>query len=325
MPALKLLLPTLFLILTASCSSLSTDSEHGISCQRIEADIHWGALSGLSIDTTHEDVLYAVHDHNLPHPEILVLDVSGDQAIVTHSIPVLLNGAEPPYDLEGITHRSEGGFWLASEGKRGQGRPNLIVRTDESGNVLEEIALPKYMASIRTKAGFEGITVNGTDTAEEVLVIFQRSWPDDPEGTLKIGRYHVHNKQWKFYRYPLDARKGTGASSITTLSDNSFLLLERDNRPFHKARIKRIYSVTLPDDTESRSPPPTLNKTLVLDLLGAYNPLLCGTNGKLEGMTLSPEGKLYLVADDDGKSDAMLLEVSNLFTTHARTFNRKHQ
>ena len=64
MSALKLILPAFVLSLSAGCTGLLT-----ISCQRVEADIRWGALSGLTADATDTDILYAVHDHNLPNPK----------------------------------------------------------------------------------------------------------------------------------------------------------------------------------------------------------------------------------------------------------------
>jgi len=310
MPALRLLLPALILSLTAGCGTLASASKYSMSCRHIEADMRWGALSGLAADTTNEAVLYAVHDHNLPHPKILVLDVSGHQAIISRSIPVLRNGSEPPYDLEGITRRGQGGFWLASEGKRGRGRPNLIIHTDESGQVLEEIPLPPSVAQYRIKAGFEGIASTGTGDREQVVVVFQRSWKDDQPGQVKIGQYWPARAQWRFYRYPLDRPKSNGLSAAVFLDDGTVAVLERDNKPLYKARTKAIYKISLPSSPDPKSAPPypLLEKTRMMDILSSYS-LACGTDGKLEGMALTPGEKLFLVADDDGKGHAMLLQV----------------
>lgn len=297
--------------LLGGCNSLSTRQEYGIYCSSIKADVSWGAISGLAADQTDPHTLYGVHDHNLPDQEIYVLKLSSRPVVViTRIIPVRKNGQMPDYDLEGITRREQGGFWLASEGKPGRRLPNLIVRVDDRGQVLEEIPLPARLSPYRTKAGFEGVTVDGAGADERVTVVFQRRWKDDPKGMLKIGRYRVHDRQWQFFHYPLDANKGVGLSSIEALGNDRYLVLERDNRPFFKARIKRIYAVTLPTQDGRQERIPKLGKQLVHDLLASHNALSCGTDGKLEGMALTNSGLLYLIADDDGKGNARLLRLA---------------
>ncbi|WP_457668935.1 esterase-like activity of phytase family protein [Thiolapillus sp.] len=306
MSALKLLLPVFVLTLSAGCTGLLTPSEQGLSCQRIESDIRWGALSGLTADPVHERILYAVHDHNLPRPEILVMNASGNQAVITRSIPVLRNGEEPPYDLEGIARRQAGGFWLASEGKPGRHLPNLIVRTDSAGHVEEEVPLPAAVARYRIKAGFEGIASTGTGEQERVAVVFQRRWKDDPKGQVKIGQYWPARGQWRFYRYVLDKRKGSGLSAASFTPSGDLVVLERDNKPFFKAKIKRLYRLALPSTPDTSGKPyPVLHKTLVGDILQSLD-LFCGTDGKLEGLTRSASG-YYLIADDDGDGNVPLL------------------
>ncbi|WP_041070504.1 esterase-like activity of phytase family protein, partial [Thiolapillus brandeum] len=270
----------------------------------------WGALSGLSADRNTRNILYAVHDHNLHPPEILVMDLSPSQATIRKSIHIRKELQPPPYDLEGISHRSAGGFWLASEGKPGRHLPNLIILTDAQGRVLKEIPLPPEVARYRIKAGLEGIASSGEDNREQVVVVFQRRWKDDPRGQVKIGQYWPATGQWYFYRYPLDAPRGTGLSAVTALGNGDFAVLERDNRPFFKAQTKVIYKVHLPAPTgqSSRHGYPLLKKQLLRDILPLY-PISCGTNGKLEGMALDSGRDFLMIADDDGKSDALLLRL----------------
>ena len=305
MPALKLVvIGCLAGVILAACSGLAGQGEK-LACQPIASDLPWGALSGLTADTQHPYRLYAVHDHNLSPPEILVMDVSGPKAVITHSLPITLDAKPPALDLEGIARRPSGGFWLVSEGKPAAGRPNLLLRTDENGRIREEIPLPPGMARHRVKAGLEGISAWGSGDNERVAVVFQRRWKDDPEGQVKIGLYSPTTHHWRFFRYPLDARKGTGLSAVSFMPDGSIAVLERDNKPFHKARIKRIYRVRLPHSS-TRIPP--LQKELLVDLLSRH-PLQCGNDGKLEGMTAAGN-RLYLVADDDGDGTAMLLRIA---------------
>ena len=305
----RLIFIGLIAALLGGCNGLDTRQESGIYCSSIEADVSWGAVSGLAADKDDPRTLYGVHDHNLPDQEIYVLKLSSRPVVITRVIPVRRNGQIPDYDLEGIARRERGGFWLASEGKPGRRLPNLIVRVDDGGQVREEIPLPARLSRYRTKAGFEGITVDGAGADEKVTVVFQRRWKDDPKGMLKIGRYRVHDRQWQFFHYPLDASKGVGLSSIEALGNDRYLVLERDNRPFFKARIKRIYAVTLPARVSSQNSIPVLRKQLLRDLLPGHSTLSCGTDGKLEGMAAIHGGPLYLITDDDGKGNAMLLRV----------------
>ncbi len=305
MPALKTVVTSCLtgIILTA-CTGLAGQDKH-LSCQVIESDLPWGALSGLAADSQHPQRLYAVHDHNLSPPEILVLDASGPQAVITHSLPVTLNGRPPALDLEGIARRPSGGFWLVSEGKPAADRPNLLLRTDEKGRIREEILLPPDMARHRVRAGLEGVSAWGQGDRERVAVVFQRRWKDDPKGQVKIGLYNPADHHWQFFRYPLEARKGTGLSAVSFMPDGRVAVLERDNRPFHKARIKRVYLIHFPPLSTTV---PMLKKELLVDLLSRHLPQ-CGNDGKLEGMA-AVGNRLYLVADDDGDGTAMLLKIS---------------
>ncbi|GEM_PF-559115 len=310
MPSMMRVFSTILLSLVlAGCNALNPLRKNEISCQTMKADLPWGALSGLSSDTRRENRLYAVHDHNLSPPEILVMELERTQAHIIDSIPLIKAGQAAEYDLEGIARRQEDGFWLASEGKPGRKRPNLILRANAQGQVQEEIPLPSGLSRNAVKAGLEGIAAWGSGTKERVAVVFQRSWKDDPRGQVKIGQYWPATGQWEFYRYPLSARKGLGLSSISFLNDGSALVLERDNRPFLKARTKQLYRIflpTTPGQTEGHYP--LLNKQPFLDILSLY-PMVCGNNGKLEGMTTTPDGKIYLVADDDGDGSARLLHM----------------
>ncbi len=305
MPALKpVIISCLAGVLLAACTGLAGQSEK-LACQPIDSDLPWGALSGLAADTQPPYRLYAVHDHNLSPPEILVMDTSGPKAVITHSLPVTLDGRSPALDLEGIARRPSGGFWLVSEGKPAAGKPNLLLRVDEEGKIEQEIPLPPGMAGYRVKAGLEGVSAWSSGNRERVAVVFQRRWKDDPRGQVKIGLYSPAGRRWQFFRYPLDAPKGTGLSAVSFLPDGSVAVLERDNRPFHKARIKRIYRIRLP---RSSTTIPLLNKELLVDLLSRHPPQ-CGNNGKLEGMTVVGN-RLYLVADDDGDGTSMLLRTT---------------
>ncbi len=310
MSPLKSVVLTLMVVSGTGCNSQLSRSDQGLSCQSISADTSWGALSGLSADPIKTERLYAVHDHNLPGMEILKIDTHDNPVKLSKHRLIHKQGRLPSYDLEGIAARKAGGFWLASEGKIGQKRPNLIVRTDDAGNVLDEIPLPPEVSRYRVKAGFEGIATIGSGNNERVAVVFQRSWKDDPRGQVKIGQYWPASERWQFYRYQLDKAKGVGLSAISFLTDGSAIVLERDNKPFFKAKFKRLYQIHLPEHVENQGSGsyPLLGKTLISDILTHYS-LTCGTNGKLEGLAVKADGRIYLIADDDGKANAELLSI----------------
>lgn len=298
------------LLLPAACSTSHLPGQISHDCRQIAAKdpraSKWGALSGLSADADNPQRLYAVHDHYRRKPEIYLLDVSARPAWIVDVIRLQKNGRTPRYDLEGIARRPAGGFWLVSEGK------NLLIRTDDQGRVLEEIPLPAEIRRHRRKSGLEGVVVTGTGRDEQVLAVFQRSWNDDPPGLLKIGHYRPWEKRWRFYHYPIDAPKAVGLSAIALLDGNRFVVLERDNRSLYESRIKRLYSFVLPDDDQNGTSSTLLKKRLLLDLLDLVDPLRCGKSGKYEGVARSPDGRLWLVTDDDGGGTATLLRVHGI-------------
>jgi hypothetical protein len=156
------------------------------------------------------------------------------------------------YELEGVAARPEGRFWFASEGRTnvGSSRPNLILRTNASGTVLDAVALPASLVARATSSGLEGIAVSGTTAGgdEVVWVAVQREWGDDSPGFVKLGRYDVATATWSFARYPLDAVESpaggfVGLSELTLLGDGTLAVIERDNQLGQDARIKRIYAV----------------------------------------------------------------------------------
>ncbi|NLT06020.1 MAG: esterase-like activity of phytase family protein, partial [Solirubrobacterales bacterium] len=175
--------------------------------------IPWVALSGLSGDPHRRDTLWAVSDSVLAQAYVYELDVSGRPARIVDRIPVgeveVADQKLGDYDLEGVFARPKGGFWLASEGRTnaGSSRPNLLVRTDAAGNVLDSVELPAGLVAGATSSGFEGVTATGSAAAgdEAVWAVIQREWADDPAGAVKIARYEVATGEWTFARYPLDA------------------------------------------------------------------------------------------------------------------------
>ncbi len=293
-----LLLPLLLAL--AGCATPPGSRDLTVLCHTVDPPVQWDAVSGLSMDRHH---LYAVHDHNRPNPEILVLRLTSGEASIVRRLPLLDQAGY--LDLEGISRREGSGFWAVSEGRGRQ--ENRLLRIDADGVVAEQVRLPHSVRIHRRKGGFEGVAARGRDPNEEVVVAFQHPWKDDPPGTVKLGRYWPMEKRWELFRYPLDDPR-SGLSALAFLPDGRLAVLERDNKPLFRAKIKRIYVVELPHDALPGKP---LEKRLLLDLLQWRGHLLqCGTNGKFEGLAAAGPRHLFLVADDDGDASARILELT---------------
>ena len=239
--------------------------------------IPWVANSGMVADPVDPDVLYAVSDSILAEARIYRIDASSEPAVITDVTVVTdPNGdVRRDLDLEGIAFASEGGFWLASEGRnRDPGRPNALVRVDAAGVVQEEAELPaELLADGWTNSGFEGVAVDGG----YVYAVVQREWASDAENQVKIARYDTAAGTWTFVAYEKAAPESpnggwVGLSEITLLADGTFAIIERDNQLGTDARIKKVYGVDLAGaDFQPYSTGVALtvvDKTLLADLLG---------------------------------------------------------
>jgi hypothetical protein len=269
----------------------------------------------LAGDPRDADVVWGVSDSVLAQAYVYRIDVSSEPAIITRRLPVgatdVTDQRFGDYDFEGVAVRSEGGFWLASEGRTnvGSSRPNLIVRASPTGQVLEAVALPEGLAEAANSSGFEGIAVTGTEAGgdEAVWVAIQREWADDPAGLVKLGRYEVDAGTWTFAHYPLDPIESpaggfVGLSELTALPDGRMAVVERDNQLGFDARIKRIYAID-PDSVdlaEHGQPLPVLDKFLQADVIDELDEASISVPDKLEGLAVTADERTFIVTDNDG-------------------------
>ena len=270
--------------------------------------IPWGALSGLTADRTRDNRLYAVPDSYYKASRIFDIDTSKTPAVIDRQIELRKAGKTVDYDLEGIAQAMNGDFWLASEGN-GKAKPNLLIRANAKGEILNEYPLPADVAAQQTSNGFEGVAVVGDGASTRVYVAFQREWKNDPAGKVRIGVFDPNSGEWGFYHYPLDpAVDGgwVGLSELTSLGNGQFLVIERDNRQGPAAEVKRLYRIDLrgmQPAAEGQSFP-LVTKRLERDLL----PDLKSTGGwvldKVEGAAVDKQGRLFVVTDNDGVEDA---------------------
>ncbi|MEX1295065.1 MAG: esterase-like activity of phytase family protein, partial [Candidatus Limnocylindrales bacterium] len=279
------------------------------------APIPWVAISGMAGDPAEASTLWAVSDSFLAQPYIYRINALTVPALITERIAVGQVETDDQtmgeYDLEGIAVRPEGGFWLASEGRvsEGSSRPNLIVRAEADGTVIEGIELPAEAVDVATNSGLEGVAVTGTEAGgdETVWVVQQRPWENDAAGTVKVGRYDVASGDWTFAAYPLDAPESSaggwvGLSEITVLPDGRVAVVERDDQLGEAAAVKRVYGID-PASVEfvpAGGELPVLEKTLLRDILPDLDAASISVPDKVESLAVSADGTVYLATDNDG-------------------------
>jgi len=277
------------------------------------APIGWGALSGLSADVSNSNIIYAVNDGFYKTSDIFKIDVSQTPAKIVDTIRVTKEGKKAKkLDLEGIAQAkgsfwSDNSFWLVSEGRledkkeEKNARDNILLHVDASGDIKAEYTLPTELKANKTNYGFEGVAIDGN----KVVIAVQGTWKDDAENHTKLAIFDTKKESWSFVAYPLDEAKGkkawVGLSDITSLGNNTFLVLERDNQAGDKAKVKRIYKIDL-STVNAKSYGEKLDvvkKELVTDLLPTLNDLHTWTPAKIEGMAKTKDGRLFIVSDND--------------------------
>ncbi len=309
-----------------------------MSEQKNNVPIGWGALSGLTMDPENKNIVYTIQDSFYVSSRIFKLDISQTPAIISDEIILkdsndILSNISPDLvkkdsgktvnlDPEGITVAADGGFWIASEGKGSIGdekKPfvsaNLLLRTSPEGVIEKVVTLPDSVNSRQVRFGFEGCTMVLDGDTELIYVVFQRPLQGDIANHVRIGQYNSSTGKWAFFYYPLDNVESdnggwVGLSGITALADNKFLVIERDNQSGLDAAVKRIYKFSgkgltpLADNGSNNIAYPLVSKTLVDDLMDD----LTATGGlvleKIEGITVTPDGTVLIVNDNDGVDDS---------------------
>jgi hypothetical protein len=270
--------------------------------------IAWGALSGLAADRSQAGKLFAVTDSVYSGaPRILTIDATKKPATITAEALVTRNGAAAEkLDLEGIAAAGDG-LWLASEGNLEKGVNNLLIRVDAKGAIQEEIAVPVDLEKGAKNYGFEGVTVTGSGADEIVWLAVQREWADDGKNAVKLLAYKPSDKSWSAVRYPLDSAEAgwIGLSEITAAGDR-VILIERDNQIAEKAKVKKLYAVSMADMKPMKlgGELPLVQKTLVRDLLADLKAPKGYVLDKVEGFAIDAAGDAYIVTDNDGVNDA---------------------
>ena len=297
--------------------------------------IPWGAMSGLAAPSTGS-VVYAIEDSFFRGNRIFEIDTTSKPAKLQKEIRItdpnkkiaalaatlpdakdanafddtdlaaMVNAdGSVNIDPEGISIATGGGFWIASEGAGTVGeaaRPvlsaNLVFKVSATGVIEDIVQLPADINAKQARFGFEGVAESGG----KLVVAFQRAWAGDAQP--RIGVYDLTLKTWSFMFYPLDpmaspAGGWVGLSEITALGNNRFMVVERDNQFGPDARIKRLYTIDLSTATNGS----TLTKVLARDLLADLKVPKGNVYEKIEGATLTANGDVWIVNDNDGVDD----------------------
>lgn len=296
-----------------------------VSADEGDAPIGWGALGALTADPKDANRLYAASDSAYANGWVYTIDASKQPAVITERRAVKRDGAPAEdLDIEGISVAADGGFWIASEGKKG--KDNRLFHTDKHLNITSAVELPADVAEHIGKWGLEGVSSTKDENGvEQLFVAVQRPLWKNPEAkdrealegdnTTRIGKYDTKTKQWQWFGYELEKPAGKGdwmgLSEITALDDKHVLVIERDKLNGPDAKVKRVMKVTLPEGGAEGAAAganggalPMVNKELAVDVL----PKLRATNGwtqeKLEGLTIAADGQMYAVTDNDALEDA---------------------
>lgn len=232
-----------------------------------KSELGFSALGALTAHPTDANTLYAASDSALAEGRVYTVNVSDKNAParITDARSVMQDGKPAEgLDIEGISAREDGGFWIASEGKTGD--KNAIHRTDKDLNIEETISLPDDVAKHIGKWGLEGVdAIDDGKGGEYVYAAIQRPLWKDPEAkplealegdnTVRIGRYSTTDKTWEWFSYELDSTDKDGdwigLSELTVVDKNTLAVIERDKQNGPNAEIKRIMKVTLPDGAEA--------------------------------------------------------------------------
>lgn len=300
-----------------------------VSADEGDAPIGWGALGALTADPKDANRLYAASDSAYANGWVYTVDASKQPAVITERRAVKRDGAPAEdLDIEGISVAADGGFWIASEGKKG--KDNRLFHTDKDLNITSAVELPADVAEHIGKWGLEGVSSTKDENGvEQLFVAVQRPLWKDPEAkdrealegenTTRIGKYDTKTKKWQWFGCELEKLAGKGdwmgLSEITALDDKHLLVIERDKLNGPDAKVKRVMKVTLPEGSAAGAGTgeaqganggalPMVKKELAVDVL----PKLRATNGwtqeKLEGFTIAADGQMYAVTDNDALEDA---------------------
>lgn len=292
--------------------------------------IAWSALSGLVSVPGRKDTLLGVWDSAYAESRIFKIDVSESPAVITDALT--MTGGRGGYDPEGIAVAPDRTLWVASEGNATDSRPNLLIQTDQDGQVLQEVGLPDAVISCRAAttergtlgSGFEGVAVLGGRRGDYRLIVAQqRGWDyttpgcedlDDDAGGLnasgepnqsRLWIYDPRDRAWTWVAWELAPKAPTatwvGLSEVTAVpGTDDLIVIERDNRTGDFATLKTLVKV---DEDQLADGLVSPSEKIAFDLFPALRSTRGWITDKPEGVAVTEDGRVYVVTDNDAVDD----------------------
>jgi hypothetical protein len=164
-------------------------------------------------------------------------------------------------DSEGLVALADGTFWVSDE------YGPYLVHFDATGKTLERIspfstgkALPRVLARRRPNRGMEGLTV--TPDGKTLVGMMQSPLYNPNKAavaasrTLRLVTFDLATGATKQFLYLIDNVSYTGVSEIAALTNDTFLVLERDGNYLQNgtAPAKLLYKISLADATDVSDP-----------------------------------------------------------------------
>ena len=164
-----------------------------------------------------------------------------------------------------------------------------------------------------TNKGMEGLAI--TPNGGSIVGIMQANLIQDAKKYVRIAKINLRTRAVKEYAYLLT--DGSGVSEILAVSNDKFLVLERDGTGLGDnslAAVKKLYLIDLATATEVTGTAaigagsPVVSKTLFLDIVAAlsnYGMSLADIPSKMEGIafgseiSINGENKLTLLLGND--------------------------
>ncbi|ROI03844.1 MULTISPECIES: esterase-like activity of phytase family protein [unclassified Chryseobacterium] len=233
-------------------------------------------------------------------------------------------------DSESIVAAADGTFWVSDE------YGPHIVHYSADGVEMERISpigvntgtrkLPAVLAKRRANRGMEGlcITPDGrtlVGTMQSMMFVPSKALAKNTTLT-RIVTFDIATGQTKQFLYKQDGGASDSVCDITALSNNEFLLIERDGNFGSQGGIKKVYRISLSGATDVNGPDiaavdgmkvngkaleectwdeinnagiKTVSKTLAVDLVAK----LGYEHDKFEGIVYLGNNKLAVFNDDD--------------------------
>lgn len=301
--------------------------------------IPWSALSGMTEIPGEMGKVQAVWDSFFTPTRVFTIDVTRYPAAITGALTVQRPAASAFYDPEGLAYAPDGSLWIASEGNASDTLPNRLVKVNPATGAVDlEVGLPAEVVACRAAelakpapngsaslgAGFEGLDVQPRQGGGYLIFVAQqRGWnyttsdacaglDDDPtDGGLgggstaepawtRIWVYDPQAKAWSHVPYQLAPKPANAAwigLSEITLTHVGWILIERDNLTGDFGVYKTLAQIPLAPGSDGAF---TNDEKAIYDL----RPRLTASNGwitdKPEGVAVLPDGRLFVVTDNDG-------------------------